>query len=266
MIQSLSPAPPTATPPVIVTPTVTPDGTQPRGLPLDPEQPVGLVDYEDAGRPIRWGAGPGALTYSRDVQPGADALAANAGGWNCQVHVDFEGHPAVDWYIPVGTPIRATMSGTATLYVITTTNAFDYFGVPRAPYVGYPSGEAAVSPFPGPGGGKGVYLEIRNDGFVTESAHLALDRTFAVVPGSAFLPGFEPGDALVERFEPMRGYLDATPIATWPVDRGDILGYSGDSGYSEAPHLHYTVRRADGGGLLCPTTEASFADGGWLAR
>jgi hypothetical protein len=63
----------------------------------------------------------------------------------------------------------------------------------------------------------------------------------------------------------MRGYLDATAVARWPVRRGEVIGYSGDSGYSEGPHLHYTVRRTDGE-LLCPTTEDGFGDGGWLFR
>lgn len=64
----------------------------------------------------------------------------------------------------------------------------------------------------------------------------------------------------------MPGYTDATLVAEWSVERGDIIGYSGDAGYSEAPHLHYTVRRTGGGRLLCPTGEAGFADGGWLIR
>ncbi len=238
---------------------------EPLGLPLDPVQRVGWVDYGDTARTLIWDSGTTALTYTRDYQSGDDELAANAGGWNCRVHVAYEDRPAVDWYIPVGTPIRATMDGTATLYAITTTNAFDHYGVSRAPYTGFPSPAAAVSPFPGPGGGKGVFVAVHNQDFVTESAHLALDLTLAIVPREAYLPGFEGGAGLSGRFAPMRSYLDATAIASWPVRRGDIIGFSGDSGYSEAPHLHYTIRRA-GGGLLCPTAEAGFADGGWLLR
>lgn len=263
---SISPTPPLpAVSPGAPSPTVDERPDEPLGLPIDPELPAGWVDYSSEDRPVQWNAGPGAAAYSRDYQPGEDELMANAGGWNCRVHVAFEGRPAVDWYIPVGTPIRSTMDGTATLFAITTTNAFDYYDRPRAPYVGFPMPAASVSPFPGPGGGKGVYVEVRNQAFVTESAHLSLAPTLAVVPGDAFLPGFESGAPLVERFAPMRSYLDATAIATWSVRRGDVIGFSGDSGYSEAPHLHYTVRRT-GGGLICPTAEDGFADGGWLFR
>lgn len=260
------PASPPAPSPPAPTPTTAGDPGEPRGLPIDATQPVGLTDYRDENRTLAWGAGPGALAYSRDYQPGGDHFAGNAGGWNCRVHVAFEGHPAVDWYIPVGTPIRATMNGTATLFTITTTNAFDYYDRPRAPYVGFPMPTASVSPFPGPGGGKGVYIEVRNQEFVTESAHLSLAPTMAIVPKGAFLPGFESGAPLVEQFAPMRSYLDATPIASWTVARGDVIGFSGDSGYSEAHHLHYTIRRTAGGSLLCPTAEDGFADGGWLFR
>lgn len=263
---SAIPAPsPTAASPPVPTPTAAGRLEEPRGLPIDPAQPVGWVDYGDETRTIKWNAGPGAAAYSRDFQTGEDKLLANAGGWNCHVHVAFEGRPAVDWYIPVGTPIRSTMDGAATLFAITTANAFDYYDRPRAPYVGFPMPAASVSPFPGPGGGKGVYVEVRNQAFVTESAHLSLAPTLTVVPEDAFLPGFKSGAPLVERFAPMRSYLDATAIATWSVRRGDVPGFSGDSGYSEAPHLHYTVRRT-GGGLICPTAEDGFADGGWLFR
>ena len=57
----------------------------------------------------------------------------------------------------------------------------------------------------------------------------------------------------------------ATTLAVWDVRAGDIIGMSGDSGYSEGPHLHYTINRI-GEPLRCPTTEAGFTDGGWLFR
>ena len=64
----------------------------------------------------------------------------------------------------------------------------------------------------------------------------------------------------------MRDFRASTAIARWPVRQGDLIGYSGDSGYSEAPHLHYTVRRSGSSTLLCPTAEPGFTDSGWAAR
>jgi len=239
--------------------------TEPSGLPIHDEQLTGLVVGEPGARTIEWGAGPSAAQYSRDLQPGDDGVAANASGWNCRVHLLYEARPAVDWYIPPGTSVRATMAGTATLYAITTTNAFDYYGVSREPYLGLPSPDAPLSPFPGPGGGKGVYVEVSNGSFVTEYAHLDLSQTARLVPDGGFLDGFGASTDFDGLFAPMRGYLDVTPIARWDVERGETIGFSADAGYSEAPHLHYTVRRA-GGGLLCPTLEPGFADSGWLWR
>jgi len=156
------------------------------------------------------------------------------------------------------------MDGIATLYIVTVSNAFDVYGVDRRPYLGNPDrAHAAVAPFPGPGGGKGVFVRIEGGGFATEYAHLDLADTAPLVPAGAFLAGFAPGADLVTRFAPLREFTDMTAIARWSAHRGDRIGVSGDSGYSEAPHLHYTVSRA-GGPLLCPTAESGFADGGWL--
>lgn len=254
------------------TPTPTPEPTvhpgpaeQPLGFPVDPRQPVGWVTGEPGKRTIAWDAGPHAETYTREYQPSGDPVAANSGGWNCRTHVAYEGRPAVDWYLPVGTPIYATMAGTARLYVITVTNAFDYYGVSREPYLGDPQ-DAPLSPFPGPGGGKGVYVEIVNGTFVTESAHLEVGATLAIVPDGAFVGSYSRDTDYASLFAGMRAHTDATLVAEWSVERGELIGYSGDAGYSEAPHLHYTIRRTSGGGLLCPTGETGFADGGWLIQ
>jgi hypothetical protein len=217
-------------------------------------------------RTIDWAFGLTALEHSRDGQPSEDPHLANRGGWNCRVHVEYEGIAAVDWYIPVGTPLLATMDGTATLYLITTSNAFDFYGVSREPYIGDPDrARAPLSPFPGPGGGKGVYVELTNAVYGLEYAHLDIASTLALVPEGAFSGGYSRGTDYEAEFGAMRGYLDATRIASWQVRRGDVVGYSGDSGYSEAPHLHYTLRE-HGGPLLCATEEPGFADGGWLFR
>jgi hypothetical protein len=125
-------------------PAATPSpGAEPLGFPIDPALRLGLVG---ADRTITWGAGPDALSYSRDDQTSDDPARAGRSGWNCRVHAKYEkGQPAVDWYIPIGTPIHATMDGTATLSVVTVANAFDYYGVDRAPYVGDPDRETRRS-------------------------------------------------------------------------------------------------------------------------
>lgn len=239
---------------------------EPRGFPIDPQIRLGLVTGAVGSRTIAWGAGPTALVYSRDVQTGTDAVAANSSGWDCDTHFEYEGTGAVDWYVPAGTPVYATMPGTATLAVITVSNAFDYYGVSREPYIGNPNrSRAPLSPFPGPGGGKGVFVSVANEGFVTEYAHLELAPTLGALPASASVLVNGTPAQLETRFAPMRDFQSFTAIATWSVARGDLIGYTGDSGYSEAPHLHYTVRR-QGGTLRCPTNEADFSDGGWLFR
>lgn len=275
LLPTPTPSPPTLTAtavptptPVPPTPTVRPSpAEQPLGFPIDPATKLGLVVGTAGDRTIRWGAGPEAGAFTRYDQPSDDPERASRSGWNCRVHVEYEGQPAVDWYIPVGTPVVATMDDTATLYVITVTNAFDHYGVDREPYLGDPDRtRASLSPFPGPSGGKGVFVRVENADFVTDYAHLDLAETVRVLPVAAFLPGYGPDSDYAALFAPVRGFRTSTPIAQWTVKRGDLIGLAGDSGYSEAPHLHYTVRRAGSSSLLCPTAEAGFEDGGWLVK
>lgn len=255
----------TPTPMALGTPTAAPE--EPLGLPIDPAMKLGLVVGPGGSHTVRWGAGPEAEAYTRFDQPSDDPERANRSGWNCRVHVEYEGRPAVDWYVPLGTPVVATMGGTATLHAITMTNAFDHYGVSREPYLGNPDrNRAPLSAFLGPGGGKGIFVRVENAGFVAEYAHLDLAQTARILPVEAFLPGYGPGSDYGSLFAPMRDFRASTPIAQWTVQRGDLVGLSGDSGYSEAPHLHHTVRRAGSQSLLCPTGEAGFPDGGWLVE
>ena len=221
---------------------------------------------EVGARTIDWEAGATAAVYSGAMQVSDDPVSANAMGWNCRTHVEYEGTPAVDWYLAPGTPVYATMDGFASLYAISIPNAFDYYGADPEPYIGNPDRtRAPLSPFPGPGGGKGVYVEVVNSDFATEYGHLDVFATLEAVPADRYNPPYSGTYDYDSEFNVMRAFNDETLIATWPVRAGDVIGYTGDSGYSEAPHLHYTVRRL-GGDLLCPTEEQGFDDGGWLAR
>jgi murein DD-endopeptidase MepM/ murein hydrolase activator NlpD len=263
---ALSPSPsPSAT--ATAAPTAVADTTEPRGFPIDPSTKLGMVAGQSPQRSIAWGAGPDASSYSSDDQPSGDPERANSSGWDCRVHVEYEGQPAVDWYVPMGTPVRATMDGTATLNVVTVTNAFDYYAAAREPYMGNPDrSRAPVAPFHGLSGGKGVFVTVENGAFVTDYGHLDPALTVAAVGPSAFLGDYGPESDYATLFAPMRDFRVFTPVARWTVKRGDVIGLSGDSGYSDAPHLHYTIRRAGASSLLCPMAEAGFEDGGWLLR
>jgi murein DD-endopeptidase MepM/ murein hydrolase activator NlpD len=267
---SSTPAPGTATPAATDspgTPTLEPAQLEPIGFPIDPSTRLGVIVGEVGSRSIDWTAGIAAEAYSREMQTSDDPDEANGMGWDCRTHVEYEGQPAADWYIPVGTPVRATLDGRATMYVVSLPNAFDYYDASREPYIGNPDRpNAPLSPFPGPGGGKGVFIEVTNDTFVTEYGHLDIESTLSLVPDGAYFGGFSQSYDFETAFGAMRAFNDYTAIASWDVHAGDVIGYSGDSGYSEAPHLHYTVRRAGTSSLLCPTEEAGFEDGGWLFR
>jgi hypothetical protein len=111
----------------------------------------------------------------------------------------------------------------------------------------------------------GVYAVVENDSFVTEYGHLDLDLTDEVVPATAWYGGYAADGDWAAGFSQLSQPRVITPIAQWQVRAGDVIGLSGDSGYSEGPHLHYTVARA-AGVRLCPTNELGFDDGGWLFR
>jgi len=241
--------------------------TAPTGFPIDPATRTGVVIGALGARTIRWGEGPRADAYSRDDQPSGNPERANASGWNARTHVEYEGQPAVDWYVPAGTPVVATMDGTATLLMNTVSNPFDAYRVSREPYIGNPDrARAPISPFPGPGGGQGVFVRIENRDYRTDSAHLEAIPTLKVVPAGSYLGGYSASFDFGAAFRELRDFRTATLIASWEVRKGDVIGFTGDSGYSEAPHLHYAIRPAGEMNALCPTTEPGFEDNGWLFR
>lgn len=252
--------PPTATP-------APPDAREPVGFPLDPSGPTDAVIGAPGSRTFAVGQGASVRETSTRLQPSAEPAEANADGWDCRVHVEYEGQPAVDWYVQPGRPVRATMDGTAMLIVNTVANAFDYYGVAREPYIGDPDrARAPLSPFPGPGGGMGVEVAVVNDAFRTDYGHLDIGRTVAVVPEAAFAAGYSRRYDYASRYAAPRPLTAGDVVATWQVRRGDLVGYTGDAGYSEAPHLHYAITRRSDGARLCPTAEPGFDDGGWLLR
>jgi hypothetical protein len=153
------------------------------------------------------------------------------------------------------------------LLVNTVVNAFDFYGVSRDPYLGNPDRtRAALNPFPGAGGGMGVYVAITDDVFRTDYGHLDLVATLSIVPESAFAAPYARDYDYAVRFAAPQPTTYAVAIARWRARKGDIIGYTGDAGYSEAPHLHYAITRRADGVRLCPTRERGSDDAGWLER
>lgn len=240
---------------------------EPFGFPLDPTTVLGMVTGQVGSRVLQWGAGPAALAYSRDDQPSNDPERANRCGWNARVHVEYEGQPAVDWYVPVGTPVVATMDGTATLLINTVSNPFDVYGVEREAFLGNPDRtRARPGMFPGPGGGQGVFVRIENELYRTDSAHFDIAGTIPAIPDDAWVDEYSAATDFASEFAALRDFRVATAVARWQVRAGDVIGATGDAGYSEAPHLHYAIRPAGSQAALCPTEEVGFEDGGWLFR
>ena len=219
-------------------------------------------------RAIQRAGGVSVREVSEQLQPSDDPVPANASGWNCRVHAEYEGGiPAVDWYVPAGTPVYATMDGAATLWFNTFANGFEFYGVDREPYIGNPDRpRAPIAVFPGPGGGMGLYVSIENGAFRSEYGHLDPRPTIPAVPGNAFIAPYDAAYDYATEFAAPRPNSATVAIASWQVRRGDVIGFTGDTGYSEAPHLHYQITRLSDGRALCPTAEAGFADGGWLLR
>ena len=240
----------------------------PSGFPVDPNlKPMRVV--ETGGRKAiapPAADGPTVLEVARDIHTRAqnDELS-NRYGWNCRVHNRHEGAPAADWYLPAGTPVTATMRGQAELYLITTSNSFEYYDVDPGLTLGLPDANTPLFPLPGPGGGMGIFVSIINGNLRAEYGHLDYETTIENVARNAFIAPYSPTYDFESRFGRPIAHDQITLVASWPVQHGDVIGFVGNTGYSDVAHLHYQVLTRDRQTKFCPTTE-QFPYNGWLFR
>ncbi len=206
------------------------------------------------------------MDVARDYQTRPDNdMEANRYGWNCRLHATYEGSPAVDWYLPEGTPVYATMDGEAELAIITTVNSFEYYGVDTRLFLGLPSSQLPRYLFPGPSGGMGVFTSILNGNLRADFGHVNLAMTLGIVPDNAFLSPYTRGYPYEKAFPRPLNAGQETVVARWPIKKGQPVGFVGNNGYSDVPHLHYQVVTKDRKTKYCPTDEP-FPSAGWLFR
>ncbi|HET6614472.1 MAG TPA: hypothetical protein VFH62_01185, partial [Dehalococcoidia bacterium] len=74
-------------------------------------------------------------------------------------------------------------------------------------------------------------------------------------PDDAFSAPYSRAFDYASAFAVPQSFTYGAQVATWPVRKGDVIGYTGDAGYSEAPHLHYVITNRATGTRLCPTGE-----------
>lgn len=242
----------------------TPD--EPVGFPLPLSlRPMRVVETAQGRAVVPAAAdGPTLLEVARDFQPRRENdMDANRYGWNCRLHDSYEGSPGVDWYLPAGTPVLATMGGQAELYLVTTANSFAYYGVDLTIMLGLPPPTTARYPLPGPSGGLGMFVSVLNGRLRAEYGHLDVAGTLQLVPRDAFVSPYSRVFVYDTDFGRPRNFDQVTLVARWPVQRGDTVGRVGNTGYSDVPHLHYQVVTADRKTKYCPTRE-SFPGSGWL--
>lgn len=247
------------------TPTVGPE--DPTGFPLPISlKPMRVAETQN-GRGVVAAAenGPTLEQVAREVQtrPQND-MESNRYGWNCRLHDKYEQTgPAVDWYLPNGTPIATVMGGQAELYIITTANSYAYYGSDIRDTLGLPDPSVPLYPLPGPSGGMGIFVSVLNGPLRAEYGHLDLAGTMPAIPEDAFVQPFSRGFNYEARFGRPVDYRQTTLIARWTVHKGDAVGRVGNTGYSDVSHLHYQIVTADRQRKFCPTPEA-FPYSGWL--
>lgn len=231
---------------------------EPIGFPVDPNLRPMQVIITPQGKRIAPPAanGPTILQVAREYQtrPQNDEMS-NRYGWNCRLHTYYEGAPAVDWYLPEGTPLFATMRGQAELYFITTSNAFEYYGMDGSVTLGLPDPSMPRFPLPGPGGGMGIFVSILNGALRAEYGHLELRQTISMIQPNAYVSPFGRSYDYHSRFGRMTDYNNITLVARWNVQRGDVVGFIGNTGYSDVAHVHYQVVTRDRVTKYCPTEE-----------
>lgn len=279
LVQSpASPVPPRATPTTAIaapvattlppTNTAVPRVIGPVGFPVDPTLRPLHVSYTTQGPRLLPPAadGPTVLDVAKSIypRPNNDA-AANEFGWDCRTHAQYEDYPAVDWYLPLGTPLIATMDATATLYVIFPQNSFQYYGLDANTYLGLPNPSLPKYPFSGESGGMGVFISLSDGVLQAEYGHTDPQRTIANVPENAFQAPYSRAFNYAARFAKPLGPNAGTAVARWSVKRGDVIGFVGNSGYSDVPHLHYQIITPDRGTKYCPSGE-DLPYSGWLFK
>jgi hypothetical protein len=265
-LPTVAPPTPRATPRPTATPATTTSLDLPIGFPVDERLRPMQVIMTPQGKQVVEAAtnGPTVVEVARDYQTRVqNDEASNRYGWNCRLHDYYEGAPGVDWYLPEGTPLIATMRGQAEFYIITTSNAFEYYGVDKAVTLGLPAPDMPLYPLPGPGGGMGIFVSILNGDLRAEYGHLELTKSLTVIPQGAYVPPYSPTFNYPSRFSRMAGHLDINLIARWNAQRGDVVGYVGNTGYSDVAHIHYQVISRDRLRKYCPTLE-QLPNSGWL--